>query len=422
MARLQVRDIAESYGWGIDDLRQRCGLSLDTLQPYWEYQPSAISLEILRVIAEALSVDVGDLLTSRPVPGQARQRSPEQAVAALEAYGIATEVRQRLAAFICEAEDRELRHLNAYYFAERLGLSRRAALALLAPAVLTGIFALHWELYCLACFHQDVAFASFQEARSFQTCKNCHASMHAPLDLELSVTFSVNPAVRQLPAELLDHSWRRTINEQYGVVTGHDLLTTQAFRDLIVSEPLPLHESLVIQKAALLFTDLSESTALYVRRGDPRAFSLVREHFGLLSSAIAEAGGAVVKTIGDAIMAAFPDSELAFAAALAIPRAVEQLNRHENRAPEEQLQIKIGMHCGPCIAVTLNSRLDYFGTTVNAAARVQRLAAPGEIVLTDQLHGDVLASHPELSSLVPEQIALRGIELPFTIYRLRPLT
>jgi class 3 adenylate cyclase len=129
----------------------------------------------------------------------------------------------------------------------------------------------------------------------------------------------------------------------------------------------------------VLFTDLKGSTELYERVGDLVAFDLVRKHFAALDAAVAKQGGSVVKTIGDAVMATFASPEAGLAAALAMREAMNELNRVTKPG---ELQVKIGLHDGPCLAVMLNERLDYFGQTVNIAARVQGLAEPQAILAT----------------------------------------
>ena len=86
----------------------------------------------------------------------------------------------------------------------------------------------------------------------------------------------------------------------------------------------------------------------------------------------------------------------------------------------QDLLLKIGIHEGPCLAVTLNDRLDYFGQTVNIAARVQALAGADEVVVTD----DVL-SHPGAAELIAgleierSAVELRGIAGDVAVHRLR---
>jgi class 3 adenylate cyclase len=92
--------------------------------------------------------------------------------------------------------------------------------------------------------------------------------------------------------------------------------------------------------------------------------------------------GAVVKTIGDAVMAVFHDPSRAFRAASRMLEAIDAFNRERGA---DDLVLKIGLHRGPSIAVTLNENVDYFGQTVNVAARVQGIAEGGEICFTDAI-------------------------------------
>ena len=166
-------------------------------------------------------------------------------------------------------------------------------------------------------------------------------------------------------------------------LTGKRLLTTQAFRDLFRSEVIRASEGIGVKDIALLFTDLKGSTALYDRLGDLNAFSLVQQHFEHLLAVTQRFNGAIIKTIGDAVMAAFLNPLDAVGAALAMRDAISSFNRAR---PDRELILKIGVHKGAAIAVTLNDRLDYFGQTVNIAARVQHLADADEIYLSDSVH------------------------------------
>jgi class 3 adenylate cyclase len=156
--------------------------------------------------------------------------------------------------------------------------------------------------------------------------------------------------------------------------TVKELVTTQVFRDLFRAESIPSQGGLGLKNLTVLFTDLKGSTELYSRMGDMRAYGLVGEHFGLLREVVAARGGAVVKTIGDAVMASFPTPAPALEAAMVMNREIAKVG---------ELELKIGLHAGPCIAVDLNERLDYFGQTVNIAARVQGIADSRQIVCTD---------------------------------------
>ena len=169
-----------------------------------------------------------------------------------------------------------------------------------------------------------------------------------------------------------------------------------------------------MRDVTLLFTDLKGSTALYERIGDLNAYMQVQRHFERLLDVTVKRNGAVNKTIGDAVMAAFPTAADAVAAALDMRNAAEELNR--GRAQRDFI-LKIGIHRGAAIAVTLNDRLDYFGQTVNIASRVQNVAGGDEICLTDEVRGapgvdDALAPY----AIRTADARLKGIEQTTPVY------
>jgi class 3 adenylate cyclase len=201
-------------------------------------------------------------------------------------------------------------------------------------------------------------------------------------------------------------------------LTANRLLSNQTFRDIYRTDTLDVDQGLKITSLTFLFTDLKGSTALYERVGDLVAYDLVRAHFRLLHEIVASEAGAVVKTIGDAVMATFPTPDRALAAALRMRNAMPGI---KDSSGTEELLLKIGIHEGPCLAVTLNDRLDYFGQTVNIAARVQGLAMSSSIFAT----GSVV-EHPVSSRLLvtegltPEaqRAALRGIADEVMVYEI----
>jgi len=199
-------------------------------------------------------------------------------------------------------------------------------------------------------------------------------------------------------------------------LTGKHLLTSQTFRSLFRSEVVGGAQGLAIRDIALLFTDIRGSTALYQRIGDLNAFQLVQQHFDLLRETTVRHGGAIVKTIGDAVMAAYPDAALAVGAALEMRGAIERFNEAQ---PERPVSLKIGIHHGAAIAVTLNDELDYFGQTVNIASRVQEMADAEEIWITEDVW-HYPGVHALLEPYPAEQHAaeFRGIEQPMTVVRI----
>jgi class 3 adenylate cyclase len=200
-------------------------------------------------------------------------------------------------------------------------------------------------------------------------------------------------------------------------LNGKRLVTNQTFRELFRAESIPSEGGLEFKSMTVLFTDLKGSTELYERIGDFRAWGLVREHFRVLRDIIAARGGCMVKTIGDAVMASFAEPTPALEAATAMTREVRRVGREGT-----DLQLKVGLHTGPCIAVELNERLDYFGQTVNLAARVQGVASADEIAITEPVWAapgaqDVIRAAALQASR--ERALLKGVEGETTIYRLR---
>jgi class 3 adenylate cyclase len=166
----------------------------------------------------------------------------------------------------------------------------------------------------------------------------------------------------------------------------------------------------------VLFTDLLGSTAMYREMGDAPAFGKVMSHFDVLRDAIAEEDGALVKTIGDAVMAVFKQPVAAVRAILKAQALLADERRKTKDESQESstnvpasfvfrpssfveapMLLKAGIHTGPCIAVTLNDRLDYFGSTVNIASRLEGLSSGSDLIISGAVHAD-----PEVSALLGE--------------------
>jgi class 3 adenylate cyclase len=224
----------------------------------------------------------------------------------------------------------------------------------------------------------------------------------------------VNSSNRTITVVVESRDWVRD------ALTAHRATSMQIFRDLFSTEVLRPGDEAGIGQVTLMFTDLKGSTAMYGRLGDAAAYRLVREHFAFLAAQIREHDGAIVKTIGDAVMAAFSDPVQALAAALAVQSSVMAFNR-EHGQDREALIIKLGLHAGPCIAVTLNGRLDYFGTTVNLAARLQAQSRGGDIVLSEALAADpAVAARLAGLPVDAESARVKGFEAPVAFLRVQP--
>jgi class 3 adenylate cyclase len=171
--------------------------------------------------------------------------------------------------------------------------------------------------------------------------------------------------------------------------------SVQDFRDMFSSEVLKPGQELKVGAIALLFTDLRGSTSMYGR-------------------------------IGDAVMAAFSKPENAVKAAIDIHQRIDRDNRtpRADGTMHEPLNLKIGIHYGPCYAVNSNDRLDYFGTTVNIAARTEGQCEGGDIVISAKMMEQrAVEQAVRESGLKVTQItrALRGFNEHFELYRIECL-
>jgi class 3 adenylate cyclase len=201
-------------------------------------------------------------------------------------------------------------------------------------------------------------------------------------------------------------------------VTAAEVTTLQHFRELFSDAVLRPAEEIGIEAMTILFTDLVGSTAMYNRMGDAPSYALVRDQFSFLQRIVREYDGGIVKTIGDAIMAAFVDPANGVESALAIQQQVDTFNADH---PDQPLKIKLGLHHGPCIAVNLNGRLDYFGTTVNLAARLEGQSKGGDVVISHNLRNDpAVAELLESAGVNIEkyETAIKGFDEHFELYRL----
>ncbi len=198
--------------------------------------------------------------------------------------------------------------------------------------------------------------------------------------------------------------------------TAHVVTTMSEFRRLFSKDLLKPSTPLKVGHCAILFSDLTGSTALYTKAGDAAAFRLVDDHFDVLRKAIDTAGGTVVKTMGDAIMAAFLEPTACARAAIDCLRAFESFRKtHPNGA---DTGLKLGLFAGPCYVVTANDTIDYFGQTVNCASRVQHLAGSGEIALEEDTYDQLPAAlRAELHVVERLETQVKGVDKPLRLVR-----
>ncbi|MDF3818330.1 DUF5939 domain-containing protein [Leptospira sp. 96542] len=161
-----------------------------------------------------------------------------------------------------------------------------------------------------------------------------------------------------------------------------EIFDYQEFRDLFSEEAIATNLQLDIGIKTILFTDIVGSTKFYELAGDHGAFLQVREHFIKTHQIIQMYKGVVVKTIGDAVMASFSSPIQALKASKEMQEWFHPENKHT------PVRIRISIHSGNCLAVNLNSNIDYFGNTVNYTAKLQTLVGSGEIIISETIFRD----------------------------------
>jgi class 3 adenylate cyclase len=221
-----------------------------------------------------------------------------------------------------------------------------------------------------------------------------------------------NKSDRRLAFVIEDQAWRDD------ALTGDQAITMAAFRALLPHQVVRPGEEVNVGEVTLLFTDLKGSTSLYADIGDALAYRLVRDHFDFLRAAISDHHGSVVKTIGDAVMAAFGEPADAIDAALAMQSGVADFNDGRD---DGGIVLKLGLHQGACIGVNTDGTLDYFGNMVNITARLEGQSHGGDIVLSRSLADDPevakrLVDRPQST----EHVTLRGVKEPVAVVRMLP--
>ena len=214
-----------------------------------------------------------------------------------------------------------------------------------------------------------------------------------------------NESDRPLVFVVEDRNWAQD------ALTGERVIAVPAFRRLCPEQLLRPGDNAEIGWIAIMFTDLQGSTKLYDVLGDATAYNLVRDHFAFLSDRVQRNHGFVVKTVGDAVMAAFSRPDDAVRAALAIQDDVASFNSARGGGKSATpIVLKLGLHAGSCIAVTTGDVLDYFGSVVNTASRLEHQCRGGEVIISDALLADPEAREALAGRSVAEDSAtLRGL-------------
>jgi TolB-like protein/tetratricopeptide (TPR) repeat protein len=162
--------------------------------------------------------------------------------------------------------------------------------------------------------------------------------------------------------------------------------------------------------AAIMFTDVVGYSRL-TQTNEPLALELLEEHRGILRPIFANHGGAEVKTIGDAFLVEFKSALDAVLCAVDLQRSLKE--RNDAVSPLRRLEMRIGIHLGDVI----HTQNDVYGDAVNFASRIEPLADPGGVCVSQQVF-DHIRNKTNLRIEKVGDVNLKNIELPVGLYRL----
>ncbi|MDP3541123.1 MAG: adenylate/guanylate cyclase domain-containing protein, partial [Elusimicrobiota bacterium] len=180
--------------------------------------------------------------------------------------------------------------------------------------------------------------------------------------------------------------------------------------------PRPV-DSVRVERAATMFASLDGWATAYERYGRRRAYSAVKAFHAHVREAVESRGGVVVKTEGETVMATFPSAEAGVKAAADIQARMEDLR---TAAPLGRLfRPRVGLSWGRVIREERAGEVDYFGNTVNAAARLMKLSGDGEALIAGSAEEEPGVA-ALLAAAARESARLKGFEAPVPVLRLRP--
>ena len=143
----------------------------------------------------------------------------------------------------------------------------------------------------------------------------------------------------------------------------------------------------------VMFCDLADSTSISAQLDAEEWRELVGAYLDAASAAVTEMGGHVAKKLGDGLLTLFGypvahenDAERAARAALAIQRALADLNRRNAGTGKPELTARIGLDTGPAV---VDAAGEIYGDVANIAARVQALAEPGAVLITTRVQRQI---------------------------------
>lgn len=336
----------------------------------------------------------------------------------------------KIAAFLTNVSDRLLFHIPIYEIGKAFDIPREKILDIFIQGVYDGVFILEWIYHCPVCGHIAYEAPSLHQASSQNFCTICNKVFNNTLDTNIEVCFSIHPRLKMLdPTFKMNYIADIEKNIRNGkyrtwdtpdAIRGVEIIQNNLYRELMRSEVLIGTQVLPLKNTTILFANITNSTKLYASLGDQKTFLLIKDYVRILSDIIRKCGGVPVKTIGGVVMGSFIDPSEAFQAAV---KALRLLIKHsQNKPVNERIEIKMGLHSGPVLMVTLNNLLDYIGLTVNSALDITYTALPNEIVISQALFNNRSIKRTILSvtdTVQKQQIRFKGNPENHTLYHIK---
>ncbi len=314
-----------------------------------------------------------------------------QAIKRLDRYGFSSATLNALSTFLAQAAERELYQANPRHWARQIGLDERTLLALIVAGVREELFELAWQAVCPMCKLYNRASNTLGGILQMHYCENCNHGFEVYLDEGIILTVSVTEALRRLSAtKRLDLVFRDWINVQHGQIPALAFIILPAFQELSDQQTIPVGQWLGVKRMTVLCLGLRDTAAIYHKHGDAQAYRWVAEYFQEIFNAATREKGMVVRTRGDDVLGVFPDAANALQVLADALVSLSQLNTQVRLTGSEALHLKAGLHTGSGIVASLNGRLDYFGETVNLAARLSELVQDNEVTISQTILNDPL--------------------------------
>ncbi|MGL1894213.1 MAG: adenylate/guanylate cyclase domain-containing protein [Spirochaetaceae bacterium] len=330
----------------------------------------------------------------------------------------------------------DIYQINVHNLADTLNIDRRKMLECFIEMAHNELVDINWQYHCPSCNGVPEAHKLLADVTHESNCQMCSITFSNTLDQNIGICFTPSEAYVDFPTEFFENN-KKIMNDAINAplekklelakylrsqtfVSGIDCIHIESFKELFDDDNLPFDQSLKIKNISILFTDIKGSTALYERVGDATAYRLIREHFHILFDIIAKYNGIVIKTIGDAVMASFKKPTDSTLAAIEIRERFKEFDTKLDS--EREILVKMGIHMGSTIMVTLNKRIDYFGQTINIAARIQNEAKNNQILISEKVSKDSGIEQLLLErsiSLKKKKVKLKGLTNKSNIFILR---